>query len=153
MQINSTSQLGFGQKYCYIPKCKAICCSDAPLPEHFIVDAIKKKENLRPILRVSSIGCQPEYGQSVIVFTNPKRYHGKNVEGRQMWEIKDGAFNDPNYCPMLTDYGKCSVYDKRPQICRDFNTQDDFDCPSALTKEEYIISVLKDFFGVFCKKK
>jgi len=27
-----------------------------------------------------------------------------------------------NYCPFLTEYGRCSVYDHRPPICREFGS-------------------------------
>ena len=34
--IPTNTNLNFGRKYCWIPKCKARCCSSAPLPKHYL---------------------------------------------------------------------------------------------------------------------
>ena len=43
-------------------------------------------------------------------------------------DIGNGMVKIKHRCNQLTDNGRCQIYDKRPQICRDFDCNTRVDC-------------------------
>lgn len=128
---------------CFIPKCKAICCSDAPLPIDFLPKHQDKVQ--RKIFNITNIGHNDprdtydsvffnttgnplqvlgvdQYGQKVVGIPKDivKKMNLKSME--QIQALMDDYKKHPNYCPFITDYGRCNVYSERPPICREFGT-------------------------------
>ena len=126
---------------CFIPKCKARCCVNAPLPEGFL-PKFKDKIQL-DIFSATNIGVNDinDTYNSIIYDTNPIKVLGKDKDGKtlvgipkdvlqrlqiqsieqvqKLMELYDGVLN---YCPFITEYGKCAVYKDRPPICKEFGT-------------------------------
>lgn len=150
---------------CYIPKCKAICCADAPLPVDFLP---KHKDKIqRNIYNITNIGRNdPKDTYDSVLFNttgNPIQLlgvdqYGNKIVGipkeimekmqiKSMEEIEalmDSYKKYPNYCPFITDYGRCNVYQQRPPICKEFGTDPNpiNKCPEKATPLE----VFKDKF-------
>lgn len=129
---------------CYIPKCKAHCCTNAPLPENFLPKHTDKIQ--RNIYSGINIGkndpCDSFNSVIYNTTTNPIQLIGldattgaplvgippkimeelqiKSMEQIQALMEKYNQFD--NYCPLITDYARCSVYEARPQICKDFGS-------------------------------
>lgn len=131
---------------CFIPKCKAHCCTNAPLPEDFL----PKHPNAiqRNIYSGINIGQNDPHDtfNSVIynTTTNPIQLIGVDQNGNSVVGIPPNVLEElqiksmeqiqklmerynqfDNYCPFITPYGRCNVYSERPQICRDFGTLPD----------------------------
>lgn len=134
----------FTPNKCFIPICKARCCGDAPLPEDF---ASRYKNKIqRDIYGAAYIGHNDitDNYNSVVYNTRPIPllligHAGKGNEAyffdkklaKQLNMSQDDAVKylqameaneQYNYCPFLNAYGRCSVYDHRPPICREFGT-------------------------------
>ena len=58
----------------------------------------------------------------------------------------------PNYCPFITDYGKCNVYKDRPPICHEFGTNIENPlniCPEKSSRKDIVkfwLKAIKDIF-------
>ncbi len=131
---------------CFIPKCKAHCCTNAPLPEDFLPKHPDKIQ--RNIYSGINIGQNDPHDtfNSVIYNTtrNPIQLIGVDQNGNSVVGIPPNVLKElqiksmeqiqqlmerynqfDNYCPFITPYGRCNVYSERPQICRDFGTLPD----------------------------
>ena len=155
---------------CFIPKCKARCCVDAPLPEGFLE---KHKGRIqRSIYSAVNIGQNDPRDKfnSVIYNTTPspvqligfdqngnklfgipkeviKELNIKSME--QVQELMNEYGNYQNYCPFITQYGRCSVYEHRPVICREFGSSPlkiDY-CPKKSSRLDILKFYLKGFFN------
>jgi len=154
---------------CYIQKCKARCCVNAPLPDGFLE---KNKESIqRQIFSGVNIGHNNDYDEfeSIVYSTRPIIYMGTDKNGKSLVgipkEILDRlnlknlheveafvkSYDDVlNYCPFINIYGRCSVYSRRPKICRDFGTlTDKLDiCPEKVTPLEVYKGTLKTMLHI-----
>ena len=148
---------------CYIPKCKARCCAEAPLPVDFLP---KHKEKVqRPIYNIINIGRNdPRDTYDSVMFNttgNPIQLLGIDQNGnrivgipkniiekmqinsqQQIAELMQDYERNKHYCPFLTELGRCNVYEQGRPICREFGTNPDpiNKCPDKATPLE----VLKD---------
>ena len=78
----------------------------------------------------------------------------EELEIKSMEQVKaliEDAKNYRNYCPFLTDFGRCNVYKKRPPICRDFGTLPDKinQCPEKASRLEIIKFYVRDFYEFY----
>lgn len=128
---------------CYIPICKAKCCTNAPLPEDFLPKFEGRIQ--RQIYSAVNIGQNDprDTFNSIIYNTtqNPIQVVGRDQHGNSVFSIPKKVIEElniksmeqiqdllkkydgfENYCPFITDFGKCSVYAHRPHICREFGT-------------------------------
>lgn len=163
---------------CYIPICKARCCIDAPLPEDFLPKF--KGRIQRPIYSAINIGQNDprDTFNSIIYNTtpNPVQLVGFDQYGNKLMGIPkqvleelqiksmeqiDALINKykdfHNYCPFITDIGKCSVYEHRPFICKEFGTAPGKInwCPdksSRIDIVKYHIKGFIDFYAGLFKK-
>ena len=157
---------------CFINKCHARCCQDAPLPEDFLAQYPKElRRNIYSAVNIGRNDPRDTYN-SVIYNTTPNpvqlvgfdQYGNKimgipqkvmeELEIKSMEQVKaliEDAKNYRNYCPFLTDYGRCNVYEKRPPICRDFGTLPDKinQCPEKASRLEIIKFYVKDFYEFY----
>jgi len=156
---------------CFVPKCKARCCIDAPLPEDFLPKFQGRIQ--RPIYNAINIGqndprdkfnsiiynTTPNPIQLIGFDTNGNRVMGIPKETIEKLQIKSmeqiealmEKYKDyKNYCPFITDYAKCSVYEHRPAICREFgSTPLKIDrCPDKSSRLDIIKYSIKRFFDV-----
>lgn len=153
---------------CYIPKCKARCCADAPLSADFLA---KHKDKIqRPIYKITNIGHNdPRDTYDSVMFNttgNPIQVLGIDQNGQrvigipkdvmekmqiksmeQIQALMENYEKFKNYCPFLTDLGKCNVYKQRPPICREFGTSPEpiNQCPSKATPLEVLKGNLIEF--------
>lgn len=149
---------------CFIPKCKARCCVNAPLPEGFLPKH-KDKIQLR-IFSATNIGINDpkDTYNSIVYNTKPIQFIGYDEKGNslvgippkiiealqiksmeQVNELLDVYKDILNYCPFITKYAQCSVYKDRPPICRDFGTDKKNPlnkCPEKTSRLE----ILKTYF-------
>ncbi len=155
---------------CFIPRCKARCCIDAPLPEGFL-DKFQGRIQ-RPIYRAVNIGQNDprDTFNSVIYNTtpNPVQLIGFDQNGNKLVGIPREVLNElniksmeqvkellndygkyKNYCPFITTYGRCSVYEHRPSICREFGSSPlKIDhCPDKSSRLDIIKFHVKEFFN------
>lgn len=156
---------------CFIPKCKAHCCINAPLPEDFLPRF--KSRIQRPIYSGINIGQNDprDTFNSIIYNTtpNPIQVVGFDQNGNRLMGIPEETLKKlqiksmeqvqalmekykdfKNYCPFITDYARCSVYEFRPSICREFgSTPLKIDrCPDKSSRMDIIKFHLKNFFNV-----
>lgn len=149
---------------CFIPKCKARCCVNAPLPEGFLP---KFKDKIKlPIYSATNIGVNDikDTYNSIVYNTKPIKFIGYDEKGNSLLGIPKEvveayqiqsmeqvdqlleAYKDIlNYCPFITKYAKCSVYKDRPPICKEFGTDTKNPlnkCPEKASRLE----VLKSYF-------
>ena len=158
---------------CFIPKCKAICCANAPLPENFLPN--NKDKVVRDVYAAINIGLNDinDTYNSVLYKTvpDPIQFIGFDQNGNklatiskeiiQRFELKSmeevQEFHDkyskyPNYCPFLTDRGRCDVYTKRPPICREFGTKIEDRrnvCPDKASRKEIIKYHVKGYLEFY----
>ena len=142
-KIKQIKSYFFTPNQCFIPRCKARCCTNAPLPDGFVES--HKSMIQRPIYYAVNIGKNDykDTFDSVIYNTtkNPIIPMGHGPDGKIIYGVPKQLLNeigikteeeikklqdsyDPyrNYCPLITNYGRCSVYNERPIICREFGT-------------------------------
>ena len=155
---------------CFIPKCNARCCVDAPLPEGFLEQ--HKGRIQRRIYGAVNIGQNDprDTFNSIIYNTTPSpvQLMGFDQNGNKMLGIPKEVIKElniksmeqiqellndygryKNYCPFITTYGKCSVYNHRPIICREFGSSPlkiDY-CPQKSSKLDIIKFCVKEFFN------
>lgn len=128
---------------CYIPKCKAKCCINAPLPEDFLpkfegriqrriysginIGQNDPRDTFNSIIYnttpnpIQIIGFD-QYGNKIMGI--PKKIMEElNIKSKeQIQALMEQYDKFKNYCPFITDFGKCNVYEHRPIICREFGT-------------------------------
>ena len=155
---------------CFVPKCKAICCVNAPLPEDFLP---KHKDSIqRGIYYATNIGVNDprDTYNSVLYNTtgNPIQVIGRDQNGnvifgipselREKLQIKSMEQIDAlmkeyeevkNYCPFITTQARCSVYEERPPICKDFGTASGTEniCPDKASRLEISKILIKQAFN------
>ncbi len=154
---------------CFIPKCEAKCCINAPLPEDFLPKFESRIQ--RQIYSGINIGQNDprDTFNSIIYNTTPNPIqivgfdqYGNKIMGvpkrlmeqlqiksmEQIQELMQRYEDFKNYCPFITDYGRCSVYEHRPPICREFGTAPGKIniCPEKSSRLEIIEFHLKNFF-------
>lgn len=154
---------------CFIPKCKANCCVNAPLPEDFLPRFTHKIQ--RQIYSAVNIGRNSvgDPYNSIIYNTTPSPIQlvGKTTDGKSLYRIPEELVkkldikseNDidklmeqylqyKNYCPFVTEYARCSVYKDRPPICREFGSLPDKQnrCPEKSSRLDIAKYFVKDFF-------
>ncbi len=165
---------------CFIPKCKARCCADAPIPVDFLPKYKDKVQ--RPIYNIINIGHNdPRDTYDSVMFNttgNPIQFIGFDQNGNRLVGIPKDVMKkmqiksqeqiqalledyqkNKNYCPFITDYGRCSVYSERPPICREFGTDPApiNRCPEKASRLEIVkfkmknfVDYYKDLFKVMC---
>jgi len=157
---------------CFIPKCQAHCCTNAPLPENFLAE--HKGSIQRKIYSAINIGrnsCGDTFNSVRYNTTpNPIQIVGIGPDGKPLLGIPGDLLNKlgikskkqldelirnyeqfNNYCPFITDYGKCSVYAERPPICREFGTLPTKinRCPDKSSRFDIAKYYIKDFFKFY----
>lgn len=127
---------------CFIPRCKAHCCINVPLPEKFYeqnraaaqrpVFSIMPMKNIAYGQAYDAEVCNTSPVRQVIGFDkNGDLVHGvpsptleafgvKTQEDLKLFLKQNGEI--ANYCPFITEYCRCAVYDHRPPICHEFGT-------------------------------
>ena len=155
---------------CFIPRCKARCCTNAPLPEDFL--QYHKSRVQRKIYFALNIGKNdPRDPFNSVLYnttTNPIMPLGHGPDGKLIYGIPKKLLNElnikddksmkalfdsynryGNYCPFITDYGKCSVYEYRPGICREFGTLPDRQnrCSDKSSRLDIAKFWIKEFFN------
>ena len=157
---------------CIIAKCKARCCQDAPLPEDFLPKYPQElRRNIYSAVNIGRNDPRDTYN-SIIYNTTPNPVqlvgfdqYGNKIMGipqkvmeelqiksrEQVKALIEDAKNYRNYCPFLTDFGRCNVYEKRPPICRDFGTLPDKinQCPDKSSRLDIIKFYVKDFYEFY----
>lgn len=153
---------------CFIPKCKAHCCINAPLPEDFLPKHQDKIQ--RQIFGSFNMGVNDlrDTYNSIIYSTRPIIFIGYDTEGKmlatispemveklniQSMEDVNRLLNEYearkiyNYCPFIQSDARCSVYSERPPICREFGTKpgDINKCPEKSSRLEVAKYKIKDF--------
>lgn len=131
-------------KYCVIDKCKARCCSSAPLPIS-LINSTKQDKFIRPIqMAISAPDCNPYCHEAIIPITKPleklikltdKTHNGKKVLELDIRKVLNA---EDNYCTFLTEQGRCNIYESRPPICQDFGKPGWFKCDEMLNLKELI---------------
>ncbi len=157
----------FTPQKCFIPKCRAHCCINAPLPEGFLEQ--NRAAVQRPIFSTLKMGKNAFWDNynSEIHNTSPVRQvigfdkNGQTVHGIPRSTLDDFGVktkedldlflkqNDGilNYCPFITDYCRCSVYDHRPPICHEFGSfpgKINY-CPDKASRMEIVKFFFKEF--------
>lgn len=157
---------------CFTLKCKAHCCTNAPLPEGFLQKHTNKIQ--REIYSGVNIGRNdPKDTFNSIIYNtsnNPIQFIGFDQHGNKLMGIPPEvikklqiksmeqidalmkSYNQfDNYCPFIKNNAKCSVYKERPQICREFGTLKDKQniCPEKTSRLDIIKYYIKDFFDFY----
>ncbi|MDE6138089.1 MAG: YkgJ family cysteine cluster protein [Candidatus Gastranaerophilales bacterium] len=156
---------------CFIPKCKAKCCINAPLPEDFLP---KHKDKIqRQVFGGFNMGVNDirDKYDSIIYSTRPVIFMGYDVEGNMLATINpevmkqlqlktmddiNNLLNEYeakkiyNYCPFIQDNARCSVYSDRPPICREFGTAPGKinKCPEKATPLEVWKAKIQNFLEI-----
>ena len=119
----------FSEYKCFIPKCKARCCINAPLPEGFLEKnrpAVQKR-----IYSSCHMGKNAPPIQVIGFDEKGEMIHGIPKETLSEFDIKNNedlkAFLKSqstvlNYCPFITEFYSCAVYPQRPPICHEFGS-------------------------------
>lgn len=155
---------------CFIPKCKAHCCINAPLPEDFlptmqsriqrrIYSSVNIGQNdLRDKFNSVIYNTTPSPIQVLGVDQNGNKVLGIPKEVIEQLQIKSKEqiaalveqYNEyKNYCPFITDYARCAVYEHRPPICREFGSSPlKIDqCPEKASRLDIMKFFVKEFFN------
>jgi len=169
--INKLKTYILAPSKCFVPKCQARCCIDAPLPEDFLQKFRGRIQ--RPIYSAVNIGVNdPKDTFNSVVYNttpNPIQLVGRDQDGHKLFGIPQEIFdklqiksmeqiselmekykNYPNYCPFITEYARCSVYEHRPFICREFGSSPlkvDY-CPDKSSRWDIFKFAVKRFFDV-----
>ena len=155
INANYDSQITFGKKYCLIPKCKAVCCTNAPIPVRFLNDMnTYQKDKFTQIVYdiIPAPANNPYCKDAVIPITRQplNKYPLKviNQNGKKVYtlDINEELKDEKNYCPFITKYARCNIYENRPKVCRDFGVGS-FYCNEQVTLKEY----LKYYWGEYKK--
>ncbi len=155
---------------CFIPKCRARCCVNAPLPEGFIEKFQSRIQ--RPVYGGLNIGVNDpkDNFNSIVYSTRPiqivhinrdtgEKLYGISKEMMEQLELKsmDDIYNllnryeaqkIYNYCPFITEKARCSVYEHRPPICREFGSSPakaDI-CPDKSSRLDIIKFIFSEIF-------
>ena len=141
---------------CFIAKCKARCCQDAPLPEDFLAQYPQElRRNIYSAVNIGRNDPRDTYNSVIYNTTpNPVQLVGFDQDGHKIMgipqkvmeelEIKsmeqvkaliEDAKNYRNYCPFLTDFG--TLPDKINQ------------CPEKASRLEIIKFYVKDFYEFY----
>jgi len=157
---------------CFIPKCKAHCCTNAPLPEDFLPKHYEKiQRNIYSGINIGQNDPRDTFN-SVIYNTTPnpiqligvdenghtivgippemlKKLQIKSMEEIQALMAKYNQYD--NYCPFITSHARCSVYSERPPICREFGTAPGKEniCPEKATPLEIYKYKIKEKMQLF----
>lgn len=139
-------------KYCYLPHCHARCCSSAPIPDLFLKFVKPEKQVRKIFMTVPAPQTNPYCKDAVIPITKPLdkliKPSGKTKDGRKVFELDLAKVlnAEDNFCPYLTDYGRCNIYDFRPKVCRDFGNDGWFKCYEKLNLKELLTNKLLDLY-------
>lgn len=152
---------------CFIPKCKAMCCVNAPLPEGFLQK--HKAKIQRNIFSATNIGINDpaDTFNSIVYNTRPIKFMGYDKNGNTLVGIPKELVESlqiqsmeqvekllnlyegvKNYCPFITERAQCAVYADRPPICKEFGTDltnPMNKCPDKVSRLE-ILKLYKEFF-------
>ena len=144
-----STEINFNGRYCYIPKCKAHCCSSMPLPGSLVTfSKLRNKQARRIYLSIPAPENNQYCNHAFIAVTQPqnllKTITLKNGQKTFMLDTKQIYNAQDNYCPYLTEIGKCNIYKKRPQVCRDFGKKGCFDCDEKISLKELIKYKVQD---------
>jgi Fe-S-cluster containining protein len=157
---------------CFIAKCQARCCQDAPLPEDFLAKYPEKlRRSIYSAINIGHNDPRDTYNSVIYNTTpNPVQLVGIDQDGNkvlgipgdvlkqlqiksqeQIQALIEDAKHYRNYCPFLTDFGRCNVYENRPPICREFGTLPDKinQCPDKASRGEIIKFYAKDFIDFY----
>lgn len=150
---------------CFIPRCKAHCCINVPLPEKFYEqNRFAAQRPVFSIMPMTNFAYGKPYKaevcntspvhQAVGFDKNGDLLHGvpsptleafgvKTQEDLELFLKQNGDVK--NYCPFITDYCRCAVYDRRPPICHEFGTMPGKInyCPDKSSRLDIIKFVLK----------
>lgn len=140
---NDYSQISFGKKYCYIPKCKAICCASAPIPKATLKD-MQNRLVRRIIINYKAPQNNRYCEDAVVPITTLKafKYMGTGNMGQNSWKVDLRTPN--NYCPFLRKDYQCNIYENRPPICRHFGSEDGRECLEQVSLSKLIMLKTKD---------
>lgn len=153
---------------CFIPKCKAHCCINAPLPAKWV--KANQESFQRSVFGATFIGKSSHYDNdySYVYNTRPIQYVGHSEDGKALYGIPKETLDElqiksmedietllkqydgvENYCPFITPYARCSVYEKRPRICREFGTLTDKDsiCPEKSSRKDIVKFYMNEMFN------
>lgn len=155
---------------CFIPKCKAHCCTNAPLPEDYLPKhADKIQRNIYSGINIGQndpcdtfnsviyntttnpiqlIGIDDATGKKIVGIPPElmEKLQIKSMEQIQALMAKYNQFD--NYCPLITSDARCSVYETRPQICKDFGSAPGPEniCPEKSSRLEIIKYNIKYYY-------
>lgn len=163
----------YSEYQCFIPKCKARCCINAPLPEGFLEQ--NRPAVQRHIYSSCHMGKNAPWDayDSAIHNTSPIQVIGFDEKGemihgipKEMLSEFDIKTNEDlkaflksqntvlNYCPFITEFYSCAVYPQRPPICHEFGSlpgKINY-CRDKANRMDIIKFVLKNFsFKLFFK--
>ncbi len=167
MKIPNIKSYLFTPYKCYIPKCKAHCCINVPLPEKFYkenqaaaqrqVFSIFPMKNIAygKLYKAEICNTSPVH-QAVGFDKNGDLMHGipsptleaygvKTQEDLKLFLKQNEMIH--NYCPFVTTSGRCAVYDRRPPICHEFGTMPGHEnyCPDKSSRWDILKFNLIDF--------
>lgn len=156
---------------CFIPKCRSKCCVNAPLPEDFLPKHLDKIQ--RPIFSGVNIGQNDprDTYNSIIYSTRPITFIGIDENGNKLYGITQERMEQLqlksmedinrllaeyeakkiyNYCPFIMPNARCSVYNERPPICREFGTMPGKlnICPDKASRLDILKFYAKTLFNV-----
>ena len=166
---------------CFIPRCKARCCVDAPLPEDFLPKHPDKiQRNIYSGINIGQNWVEDTYNSVIYNTTpNPIQLVGFDQNGNKVMAVSKemleklqiksmeqlteliGKYKEfPNYCPFITNHGRCNVYKDRPPICREFGTN--IKNPLNICKDKssrkdiakfWLEAIKESFTGIFSSYK
>ena len=145
LNTNYNSDITFGKKYCLIPVCKARCCASAPQQTIWLnnMEVFEPDKFIRKIFaKIPAPNNNPYCRDAVIPVTKPLESYPLKVQkinGKKVYVLDENEIlkDEKNYCPFLTVYGRCNIYERRPQVCRDFGVGS-FYCDDQVTLKEYL---------------
>lgn len=169
MKLNKIKSYLTAPTKCFVEKCKARCCINVPLPEGFLPKHEEKVQ--RQIFGGFNMGINDpkDTYNSIIYSTRPIIFMGYDTEGNMIATIPPKILKELNiqsmedvhkllneyeakkiynYCPFIQDDARCSIYTKRPPICREFGTAPGKEniCPDKVSRLEIAKYKIKNFF-------
>ena len=160
----------FSPTHCYPPICKSTCCKDVPLPEGFyemfrsraqrqITGGVNigKNDPRDPFnsiiynttdIPILPIGHGPNGAIACTFDENLLKALGKDTEEGRKEMLEKYKQSNNNYCPFIMNTGRCSVYEQRPGICREFGTLPDRQnrCTHKASRFDIAKYWIKEFF-------